>query len=390
MSFAARDFQSTLSDLLATYLATGNDLTDLRVGSILHSLLAAVAMVAVRTSEDLALLVQQGQATAAYTAFGFGTQPAQAAYGAVTAACVPAIGADIVIPLGTLFGVPGTTVQFVSTSVVTLLAGTTTIDVPVLANSVGTVGNVGVGAITQLISPIPGLTGVTNGRPFTTGRDAQTDGARRQAFRDYLATLHRGTKQSLVVGAAGAQLVDAYGIPIEQVTKVQVTEVGGGATVTIYGLEEPASSALVAQCQAVIDGSYSGGIEVPGYKAAGTVVTVIAAAVVPVVVQVLVQLAPGYTLPLVAPLVIDAVTTIFNRLDIGADLPLSLLSTAIGNVTGVATFVLQSPAFNLYATAPAIGTTVNPAGTAASLFTLVPFLASGQTAVSTSSWVGAL
>jgi uncharacterized phage protein gp47/JayE len=375
MSFATRDFSTTLTGLLAMFIATNADVTDIRPGSVIHSFFAAVAMASVRTSEDLAALVAQGQDAAAFNAFGFGTQPAQAAYGSVTLVASPAPTAPIAIPLGALFGVPGTTLQFRSTAAATFPAGGALLEVPVVAALPGPLGNVGAGAVSLLVTPLPGITAVANGRPFTTGRAAQTDGERRQAFREYVATLHRGTKQSLAVGAASAQLLDPFGVPIEQVTKVAVAEAGAGATVAIYGLGTAASPALVARCQTVIDGDFTGNLPVPGYKAAGTRVTVVAALPSPVVVQVLVNLLPGFVLAVVQPLVVDAVHAVFARLDIGDDLPLNRLRTAIGNVVGIDQFAIQSPTFSLY-------------GDGATLFTLVDFSAFGTPPLATASYVG--
>jgi len=359
MSFTATAYERKLTELLASYIAGGTDVTDLRPGGVLHSILSAVAINSVRFSEDLNAQVLEGQATAAYNAFGFGTAPAIAASGSMTLFATPALSSAVTIPIGVLFGVPGTTLQFLSTTQITFPLGASEVVVPVRAGAAGSRSNVGAGAITDLITPIPGVTAVSNSRPFTTGRDAQTDPERRQAFADYLSTLHRGTKRSLEVGAATAQIIDAFGVPIEYVTKARVIEERGAATIAIYGAFGTATPALVAQCQAVIDGSFSGDIYVPGYKAAGVRVNVVAANPVPVVVHVLVRLKPGHTLSVVQPLIVHAATAVINRQNIGDDLHINALRTAIGNVSGVSEFILESPVFDLAADPTDLVTLVN-------------------------------
>jgi uncharacterized phage protein gp47/JayE len=170
------------------------------------------------------------------------------------------------------------------------------------------------------------------------------------------------------------------------VTKVLVSEAGSGASVAIYGLNAVASPALVTACQQVIDG-VPGDPTRPGYRAAGTRVTAVAAAAQPVVVQVLIRLAAGYTLAVVQPLITDAFTTLFRQLAIGENLALNRLRTVVGVIGGITEFVLQSPAFTLYAdgTTPTIAT---PTPSAPTLLTLVDFLPLGAIPVTTASWIG--
>ena len=82
--------------------------------------------------------------------------------------------------------------------------GQTQTVVSAICNFPGTVGNVGVGMITNIVSPIQGVTGVTNGTAFSGGADRETDAALRQRIQ--LSTMPQNTVNAItgaILGVSG-------------------------------------------------------------------------------------------------------------------------------------------------------------------------------------------
>lgn len=102
-------------------------------------------------------------------------------------------GAVVIAP-GSSGNVP---VQYTVDGTVSLLDGEDSITVSVTCSSFGETGNVSIGAIKQFLTPpFTGAT-VSNIVNFTNGTSAEGDEALRQRIASYIASLSRGTKQSI-------------------------------------------------------------------------------------------------------------------------------------------------------------------------------------------------
>jgi len=115
------------------------------------------------------------------------------------------------IPLGTI--VAGTDsngrVQYRTTAAATITAGNTqSAAVPVVAATAGARGNLAGNIVSQLVTKVPTLIGVTNPGAFTTGRDRETDDSFRRRLKDYVQSLARGTLRALEGFARGVVLVN--------------------------------------------------------------------------------------------------------------------------------------------------------------------------------------
>jgi uncharacterized phage protein gp47/JayE len=88
--------------------------------------------------------------------------------------------------------------------------GTSSIDVPVQANTAGVIGNVAVNTITVINSPITGVDTVTNAEAFDNGVNAQTDAQLRQFFIDYLNSLSKATKSAIGFAVESVNGVTEY------------------------------------------------------------------------------------------------------------------------------------------------------------------------------------
>lgn len=92
---------------------------------------------------------------------------------------------------------------------VTILDGEISVaNVDVIAQSSGTVGNVGANSISRFVSnPFTGAT-VTNPAPFTTGLDTESDDDYRARIRDSLASKIKGTSLAIVTNVIGIKSPD--------------------------------------------------------------------------------------------------------------------------------------------------------------------------------------
>ncbi|MBQ4100141.1 MAG: baseplate J/gp47 family protein [Oscillospiraceae bacterium] len=82
---------------------------------------------------------------------------------------------DITIAAGTLCSDSSTGQRYETTIDATLLAGELSVDVPAVAVESGASSNVGIGAITQLVTPPQGITRVQNPSAFVGGINAESD-----------------------------------------------------------------------------------------------------------------------------------------------------------------------------------------------------------------------
>jgi uncharacterized phage protein gp47/JayE len=100
--------------------------------------------------------------------------------------------------------------------------GVYSLDVPVLCDTIGVLGNVGAGQINHLQADVPGIASVANPLMFSNGREPASDDAYRQDIRSHLKSLGPGVPPAieravaLTVGADGQRHVMtaqvAYGV----------------------------------------------------------------------------------------------------------------------------------------------------------------------------------
>lgn len=356
MGFKSLTESQIVANLINTYTSLITTTDDLNQGSVLRSTFEAFAQELKRLYQNIQESAAITQRMAAYTMFGFSLLPAQAAYTMLTISVTSAPASNVTIPSGTLFAIPNTTIQYKTSSANTFLSGTTSLSVRVVCTQVGSVGNKLSGTVTQIVNPISGLTGatVTNPQDIRTGSDLETDDQRANRFQQWVNSLHRGDVRSLVYGAKTAQILDSYGYVSEQVTKSQVVEGSGSNTIYIDNGYYNTSTALITQCQTVINGyADASGNNIPGYKAAGVPSTVVKATLQSVTITVKASPQNGYTFAMIQTSIQNSITTLVQSLDVGQSLTLAALSTAIGNTPGVLNFQITAPTAD---TSPAAGT----------------------------------
>lgn len=217
MAFSPRRFDQILQDMINRVVAR-TALTDLNDGAVLLQILAAAA----REDDE-----QYVQMTRLLDLFGIETaagddlddrardlnpvviarRAAVRATGTVVFSRTGTTG-TVTIPTGTIVGAPsagGDSITFQTTAAGSIANGSTaSAAVAVTCDRVGVVGNVALGAINQLVTPVAGVESVTNGAAFTTGADRETDDSFRDRIRDYIRSLPRATKAAVRAAALTA------------------------------------------------------------------------------------------------------------------------------------------------------------------------------------------
>lgn len=131
--------------------------------------------------------------------FGFGRLQGRPARGVIHMSLNTASTVDTQIPVGTQYftksGITSTggSLQYATTQPAVLLAGTSSIDIPVECTTSGTIGNVAPDSITGSGVMI-GASSVSNLSAMTGGVDTETDAGLRQRFKDTLLRNVSGTR----------------------------------------------------------------------------------------------------------------------------------------------------------------------------------------------------
>jgi len=330
-------------------------LTDLNAGGVARTVLEALAIQLEALDSKMFFGLQRAIPTELYAAFNFPLLGAVKSTGAVTFSRKANTGtAAVAIPAGTIVTAPavGTApeVSFVTLAAATLPAGKQIVDVGVSASVAGTAGNISAGRVNAISGQIAGIGGVYNYTAIKNGADVETAEARAVRFRVYIQNLARSPLAGLEAGALTAQILDNQGALQEIVRWAKAIEPDntlGRVAVYIDNGGGTASAELIALAQRNINGYTTvDGQSVPGYKAAGIVVTVSAIEAVSVAVTAQIEIADGYDFATVALAVQDAIENFFLVLPAGSELIIVDLIVAIAEVSGVRDLVMTTPTTN--------------------------------------------
>jgi uncharacterized phage protein gp47/JayE len=347
-------------DAIAALLSATSQVSNLNPGSLVRSLLDAVGAEGARLDAEGVSLASAAQLNAGYGIWGVTPAPAVASVYLLTFS--NASSAAQTLSAGTLAQVPSSTLQWATDSALTVPAasgGTPgSAQVTATCQTAGSGTNVPAGTITQLVSPVAGVT-VTNasGQAITPGADAETQTQTQARLSNKQNSLHRGDSAAVEVGALTAYVTDAAGNITERVTAalgLDYTPTPGKGVVYIWGSSGSPSSALLSQTQQVVNGYTDAAGAHIGYKAMGVPTAVYAALGDAVNVAAAVLPVPGYTLAMVTGPVTTTIQGFFAALDIGQGLSVSALLRAILRTPGVQDATVSAPAASLPAT-PSVG-----------------------------------
>ena len=354
-----KNFNSIVASMINNASGGSSPLTDFNVGSVARTIFEAVGREIDQYYQQLLKGFYESVPVAIYKTFSFGKLPAAGSSGYVTFTRETGNSADITIPAGTRVGKPGANFTYVAVDNVILAAGSTTVDVFVAASATGLQTNCIPNTITQLIDTIDGIASVTNQGPFANGKDEETPDERKERFQRWLNTLARSTKAAIEYGASTAKLVDASGSITERVSKVVTYEacidadpigLAGSVDVYIWNGSTGASNELIQETLKILYGyTDDNGVKIPGWKAAGVVVTVKAVILTPVNITATITLDGSRAQADVDSDMKTAIGNLFGALDIGEDLIWSKLVQTVMQVSGVGDVNFTTPTQNVAA-----------------------------------------
>lgn len=355
MAFQIKDFASITASAINWMRATTRKVTDYNVGSVARTLVEAPAA----EIEQLYLQAFNGLKEAipvsVYNSFSFDRLPAAPAAGIVRVT-VTVSALVRLISAGTAFNNPGKRDTYLSISDISIPATASFVDVPVVCGAQGALGNI---AALQVftVTPVPdGFVSAINPAAFVSGVFQETDEERRLRFNAFIASLNRGTLAALDYGAKLTTLFDAGGNVAERVAAAAIvepylTDVSQPVAlvkVYVHNGTGGTSLPLVARCQKIIDGYVeTNGSKVPGWKAAGVVVEVLAAAEQLVNVTATVWALPGFRAVDLVPQVTAAVTDYIRGLQIGDTAIRSEVISRGMDVDGVYNFIVTAPPIDI-------------------------------------------
>ena len=355
--FQIKSFDSIVASMINNITATTNSLTDFNTGSALRTVLESVASEIDQFYQSLLKGLYEAVPVSVYKTFSFEKEAAVAASGYVTFTREAGGSGDITIPAGTKVSVPNAEYSYSVNDDTVLADGSNTVDALVTASITGSSANCLVGAITMMTDEVDGVASVTNASAFINGADEETENERKIRFQSWLNTLARSTKESVYYGAINAQLTNASGFVTEQVTKALVHEPctdedpagdPGYLDVYIWNGVDGASAELQAEVKKVLLGYVdAAGNKIPGWKAAGCILTVYSVSVDTVNVTAELTLASTAVQSTVDTAVKNAIDAYFQGLDIGESVIWAKLIDVIMGVSGVTDVTLTAPAANV-------------------------------------------
>jgi hypothetical protein len=349
MQLSLQNFTTLVQNMAASVQSAASQLVDLTVGSTLRAILEANASIALWMQW---LNLQVLQTTRAGTSTGSDLDswmadfalvrlPAVAATGIVTFSRFTILGTALV-PVGSLVRTADGTQTFVVATDTTNTAWNTvqngyvmaatagTMDVPVIAQTAGSAGNVQAASVTLLASAIPGIDAVSNAAAFQNGLDAEADAAFRARFQNYIDSRSRATKLAVSYAVANIQQGLLYTILENQ--DPAGNPLMGSFVVTVDDGTGSPSSSLLSTVQTAVD----------AVRPIGSMFSIQPPAITLVNVSLALSVASPATNAQLAGPVAAAVASFINTLPIGAPLPISRVSqvayaasTSITNVSQV-------------------------------------------------------
>lgn len=217
--------------------------------------------------------------------------------------------------------------RFVTTAAGVLEAGDASIDLPARADRGGAGTNAAPGAVCVLVTPVQGLSGVTNPAAFSGGADAETDDQLRARLLRSFASISNG---------ANAAFYYDFAMSFDGIASANVVpRVSGRGTVGVYlaGEGAPAPSELVQEIETQLSQAREINVDV----------TVESAQAVPVNLTLQIEGTSGVEFESLKAACTQSLTDFFHGLAVGQDLLLSSVGDALYHTEGLYNYKLTAP-----------------------------------------------
>lgn len=352
MAFQIKDFVSIAASMVNWMRNSTQKITDFSVGGVARTLVEAAAIELDEFYQRMFIGLKEAIPVSVYNSFDFNALPALAAGGLVRVS-IASQTSDVLIGSGTVFKAAGKTNTYTSTQDVTITAGNTYADVPVVCATPGVVGNLAAATACTLAPSPVGFVSASNLASFLGGVDAEDDDGRKLRFQSFITSLARGTNAAVDYGLRTVFLTDAVGNETERVVYVAVVEpwlTDGTQPVSlvncyVHNGVGATSSALLAHARDVVYGyTDASGNKIPGWKAAGVNVQVYAATEDAVAITATLTALAGYDQPTLVSAAQAALEDYLLTLPIGASAIRAKIVEVVMDIEGVYNFVPTVPA----------------------------------------------
>lgn len=343
MAFERKTMESIVQDMVDWSRGVSKKITDFTVGSHARTMLEAVGKELEEYYDKTWRSMRNAIGEGIYSALGFPKLPALYATGTVTFARVTPADTNYLVPVGTLLKTQATAskapISYRTTSDAVIAIGTTRVDVPVICLTPGLDGNTEAQTITDFVSKPTGIDTVFNAAAFSNGKEEETQDEQKNRFKKFIASLSRGTLQSIEYGATTVQLTDATGLAIERVVDSQAFEDlparKGEVDCYIWNGVGTASPELFATIQKTLTGYYENGKPIYGYKSAGIQVNLFSVITKPVSVRLTITFSKGTTLPEIQSDIEREIRDYFSGVKQGQEMVQTELETRIKLLSGI-------------------------------------------------------
>ena len=235
---------------------------------------------------------------------------------------------DIPIPVGTVCQTEGEEpVQVTTTQAGTLAAGQLTVDCPARASLAGKGGNLAAGTAVVMVTPVQGITGVTNPAAFAGGEDEEGDEELRRRLLESYRSISNGTNRAYYLKEALA----FEGVASAAVLTGRRGDCSVDVVVTGWGEDLPAQT--ISAMEAHFQQAREIGVDLEVEAAEG------------VEVDVTLQLGPeeGADFAAAKAQAQSRVEAFFDRLGVGEPLLLAHLGRALLEAEGVYNYRIAAP-----------------------------------------------
>lgn len=349
MAITFKDFNTLVSDQVASLQAGAKTLLDFTIGSVIRSILEANASVVLWIQSLLANLLQSMRAS---TATGADLDSWMADYGVTRLAAIAAVGQvtfsrftstqQAVVPVGAVVQTADGSQKFTVTLDTSntaysaalggyvIAAGVPSVNVPVQAQTPGSAANLVIGGISTISGSIVGVDTVSNAAAFANGQDAETDAALRVRFVAYVASLSKATKGAVAFAITSVKAGLSYSLT-ENLTYAGTAQPAYFYVVVDDGTGVPGTTLLNNVSNAI-----------DAVRPLTTTFSVFAPVVVGASVAMTATIASGYDAAATKALAVTALKSYINSLTIGTALSYSRLaqvahdaSPGIVNLSGI-------------------------------------------------------
>lgn len=337
-AIAVKKYKDLLDDMISWVVANQSKLTDFNEGSMVRTILESIALLAEQIYIKTRVGFEDGLIDVPFYAFNFEKDAPQKAAGEVIFSRTGTSG-TVDIPIGTLIATADG-LQFRTTEAAEITDGNNDSSATdIQAMRAGSLYNVAASTIVIIVSPLSGVDSVDNASATSGGLDEESDSAFLDRFQQFIEGLGQANVAGLIAGAKGID-----GVRSASVVEHFPPSSSYNASVYIDDGAGNAPQALLDSVEDVLIGDGTG--TVPGYKAAGINIQVLAPTKVTVTVTVEVDDDGTVSREALEYQIENAITGYINNLLIGEDCVRNKIIEAIIAVTGVADLTLTVPASN--------------------------------------------